>query len=88
MIECRQCGWSTDKELDLWSDPIPLCPKCGSADLEYLRDKECDRYCCLNCDKFREMLFAKINEVVQERVLEMLQEATEHRHDANLIAGA
>jgi len=73
MIECGDCGWSSEKDVDLWSDPVPICPKCGSTDLQYLREPRCNRYCCLNCEKFREMMFPMVAELVDQRIGEILR---------------
>ena len=78
MIECSQCGWTTDEELDLWGDPMPTCPKCGGSDLQYLREKKCERYCCLNCDRFREMVLPMISQMVEERIGEILQKSSKY----------
>ena len=78
MIECSQCGWTTEEDLDLWSDPMPTCPKCGSSELQYLREKNCERYCCLNCDRFREMVFPMIAEMIEDKVREILREGSSY----------
>ena len=78
MIECSQCGWSTEKDLDLWGKELPICNNCGSSDLNFLREESCKRICCLNCDRFREMIFSKIDELVEERVEEILREGTDY----------
>jgi hypothetical protein len=50
MIRCSSCGWKTEEELDLFVDPIPICPVCGSAELEYQIEAVCGERCCLSCE--------------------------------------
>jgi hypothetical protein len=60
MIRCSSCDWQTEEEMDLFTDPIPTCQVCGSAELEYPRDVDCGERCCLSCERFREIVLGLI----------------------------